>query len=632
MKTKSRLFGWAFALLVVVLTVAPRPAYAANDILVGMFFTSDSDYTNSIYVSYDGKKMTRVATTYDTQGRDGAGSSVYYDSNKNAHYGQMDPSIMYYGGKFWSISGWNRYDGKFWPMISYSTDLVHWTHPEGDVLINGTHGISLNKYPTGFSKSKKGFDTVAPEWFISKNGSVYIIFSAGYYGAFHGDATNDRMQAYMVKVTKLSADEGVADGDTKYLWPQNLTFKTGKAKRISIPGNSAKNANYIDGSMFVNGSTDYLVVKKGGLTNQIYKTSNIDANKWTLVNSKATFGYEGASVAKLGSTFYMAADHVTGATADGVKLFKSTSLTKTGWSAAGTKFVTKAGKTCKVRHGSIIKLKEGTAGWRVAASLMKLSIKKAVVSSIANKTYTGEAITPTLTVKLNGTKLKLNTDYTLKYANNTKVGTATVTITGKGCYTGTKKVTFKIVKAASTVKLVAQTKTYTGKAIAYSGKVTKTGSKGKVTYKYYSDKACKKAVKASKVKAAGTYYVKATLAADANHNGATSAAAKLTVKKAANPMKVKAVKRTAKLAKVKKKAVTVAAPLKFTSKAQGKVTYARVAKGSAKCLTVNKKTGKVTVKKGTKKGTYKVKIKVTAAGTKNYKSGTKTVTCTVAVK
>ena len=153
-----------------------------------------------------------------------------------------------------------------------------------------------------------------------------------------------------------------------------------------------------------------------------------------------------------------------------------------------------------------------------------------------------------------------------------------------------------------------------------------------MTYAYFSDAACTKAVKTANVKAAGTYYVKATLAAGANHNGATSAAAKLTIASAAQPMKLKAVKRTAKLAKVKKKAVTVAAPLKFTKKAQGKVTYARVAKGSAKCLTVNKKNGKVTVKRGTKKGTYKVKIKITAKGNKNYKSGSKTITCTVVVK
>ena len=42
--------------------------------------------------------------------------------------------------------------------------------------------------------------------------------------------------------------------------------------------------------------------------------------------------------------------------------------------------------------------------------------------------------------------------------------------------------------------------------------------------------------------------------------------------------------------------------------------------------------GKVTVKKGLKKGTYKVKVKVKAAGNKNYKAATKTVTFKINVK
>ena len=46
----------------------------------------------------------------------------------------------------------------------------------------------------------------------------------------------------------------------------------------------------------------------------------------------------------------------------------------------------------------------------------------------------------------------------------------------------------------------------------------------------------------------------------------------------------------------------------------------------------DKKTGKVTVKKGLKKGTYPVKVKVTAAGNANYNKAAKTVTCKVVVK
>ena len=50
-------------------------------------------------------------------------------------------------------------------------------------------------------------------------------------------------------------------------------------------------------------------------------------------------------------------------------------------------------------------------------------------------------------MKVKGKTLKKGTDYTVSYKNNTNVGTATVTITGKGNYTGTVKKTFKITKA-----------------------------------------------------------------------------------------------------------------------------------------------------------------------------------------
>ena len=78
--------------------------------------------------------------------------------------------------------------------------------------------------------------------------------------------------------------------------------------------------------------------------------------------------------------------------------------------------------------------------WNIA----KASIDKATVSAIANQTFTGKEIKPVPTVKLGTTTLKNGTDYTLSYTNNKAVGTATVTIEGKGNYTGTVSKTFKI--------------------------------------------------------------------------------------------------------------------------------------------------------------------------------------------
>ena len=107
------------------------------------------------------------------------------------------------------------------------------------------------------------------------------------------------------------------------------------------------------------------------------------------------------------------------------------------------------------------------------------------------------------------------------------------------------------------------------------------------------------------------------------------------VKKEKNPVKVSAAAKTIKVKALKKNKVTFK-PLKI-SKAQGKVTVAKVKKGtSAKIygkITVNKSTGAVTFKKGTyKKGSYKIKLKVTAAGNDKYKAETISKVVKVKVK
>lgn len=81
------------------------------------------------------------------------------------------------------------------------------------------------------------------------------------------------------------------------------------------------------------------------------------------------------------------------------------------------------------------------------------NISSLSVSKISDKSYTGKAIKPTVTVKDGAKTLKNGTDYTLSYKNNTKIGTATVTIKGKGNYTGTKIVNFKILPKKTTLKV-----------------------------------------------------------------------------------------------------------------------------------------------------------------------------------
>ena len=77
------------------------------------------------------------------------------------------------------------------------------------------------------------------------------------------------------------------------------------------------------------------------------------------------------------------------------------------------------------------------------------AIKDCTIAAIPDKTYTGDEIKPTLNITYDGTRLRKGTDYTVTYTNNIKVGTAKCKITGKGNFTGTKTVSFKIVKASS---------------------------------------------------------------------------------------------------------------------------------------------------------------------------------------
>ena len=59
-------------------------------------------------------------------------------------------------------------------------------------------------------------------------------------------------------------------------------------------------------------------------------------------------------------------------------------------------------------------------------------------------TYTGYPIAPDVVVTMNGRVLNRGTDYTVTYSNNTNVGTATMTVTGIGSFSGTKTITYQI--------------------------------------------------------------------------------------------------------------------------------------------------------------------------------------------
>ena len=123
-------------------------------------------------------------------------------------------------------------------------------------------------------------------------------------------------------------------------------------------------------------------------------------------------------------------------------------------------------------------------------TIVPKAINKATVENIGEQEFTGRTITPTVTVK-DGTVVLTDADYSVAYANNIDAGTANVTITGKGNYTGSTSVKFTIAQAAAPVVVDDSGATVTAPDTTkenVAGKLDETGktkynkdSKGEVT-------------------------------------------------------------------------------------------------------------------------------------------------------
>ena len=171
---------------------------------------------------------------------------------------------------------------------------------------------------------------------------------------------------------------------------------------------------------------------------------------------------------------------------------------------------------------------------------IKNDFKKATISGISNKSYTGKNITQSITVKYNGKTLKKGTDYTVSYSNNKNIGTATVKIAGKGSYTGTITKTFKINPAKQEIqKLTAKSKAFfvdwaqkgsaTGYEIQYATNLKFTSAKKVTITNKKTDKTT-----ISKLSGKKKYYVRVrsyTTVKGTKYYGAWSASKSVTTKK-----------------------------------------------------------------------------------------------------
>lgn len=265
----------------------------------------------------------------------------------------------------------------------------------------------------------------------------------------------------------------------------------------------------------------------------------------------------------------------------------------------------------------------------------KINLSSAVIT-VADQTYTGQALIPSITVVLNGAVLPASA-YTIAYSNNVNVGTATVTVTGQGNYVGSASATFTIKAAA---KPVTPTVTKPGKVKGISVKSVKTtsatlkwkkvsGASGYMIYRKNPSTGKSKLVKTVSSK---TVSYKATKLKSATKYTYTIYADKLSGKTKIKGSgtaytfvtKPGAVKKTKA---VSKKTKTCVVSWKKTKRADGYEVYMATSKkgkykkiGQTKKLTLTKKK----LKKG-KTCYFKVRAYKTYKGKKTYGAYTKVI-------
>ena len=151
-------------------------------------------------------------------------------------------------------------------------------------------------------------------------------------------------------------------------------------------------------------------------------------------------------------------------------------LTQTGQSTQGTWYV-----FAYLVPSDTTNYENSPVDWNILSitspSVIQIS-NCTITISPTEYTYDGNAKTPTVTVKYNGTNVSTS-NYTVTYSNNTNAGTATVTITGKNQYGGSTSIPFTINKANPVVTVTGYNNLYDGQS--HSATVT-TSVAGRLYY------------------------------------------------------------------------------------------------------------------------------------------------------
>ncbi len=312
-----------------------------NDILLAVFFKQDADRSNALFVSFDGLTFYEIGVPYTHSG--GA---------------NRDPALLYYNGVLWDLS-MARESNVCKPKWGYSYNLQNWSSLS-DAGVNFTAN-TYKPYDRYGYESNTNFDYVAPEPFTDGS-DVWIVSSLGYVGEWHGqDAWHDVMRPYLIKVTTLTPHSNLSAPSVSYNdaipIKVNQSAVTDERGTARIQQNQVVNPeDRIDGFIYKEGSTYYLVVKRFGTSNEIWSIGSLsnvsNPSSWTLVNSDFMFGYEGACLVKFRGKYLVYADKMRGYPSEDPNNYTGIHVTTCGTSWAYGMWKDPTRVTLKYKNGS----------------------------------------------------------------------------------------------------------------------------------------------------------------------------------------------------------------------------------------------------------------------------------------
>ncbi len=350
-------------------TVQAQDSEYPDELMLGIFFNSEEDMTDTLYVSFDGMTFKKIGEAYTDHAPEDLNDYWCTESphlspradrpgEESWYVGCVhDPGLIYKDGYFWTVTGFDQKingEQRFTPMLGYSKDLVNWSFPNSGSSEN-IKPVNTLPFAADGTRTNTNFDSGSPDIMLDDDGTVWMVVTMGYYAQWHGEhATKDKESCYLVKV------DGLTPGCDN---PDNRDDK-GKAPIVSysdaVPINLPDDCdNRIDGNLYKENGKYYLSIKREGVTCEIWSIDELtldtvqDPSKWTLVNSDVVTNYEGPCLTKYAGNYYYYTDKlglVDGVT--GINVARSSGLSNPWTENQPITAIDVNGNSIPTRHGS----------------------------------------------------------------------------------------------------------------------------------------------------------------------------------------------------------------------------------------------------------------------------------------